>query len=970
LSRATRRLGFALALFLAALGTPAAADPAPGVLTLSLSPGLAVPLGPGADYFGLGGGARLLAEYPLPWMAGLAAQGGLSYGLATLPYDAGTTSEIAILAGASWQMPLFLGLSARAFADLGVSYGLVNGDSLSQGGASAVIEAGGGVGWALGPALAVRLDLSYTLYSGAYGAFGAALGAAYAVLPPAVKPAPGDARPRPLSSPSSAVSIREITLRPVFPALLAASGAQSLGSLRIRNDSAAAVTGLTVTFTAEHVLDAPAACRAPSTLAPGEEAVVPIDAVLPTALRAAQGPRDVTAALTVSFTADGAAGRSRAAATLRVKGAGELPGEDRGEAAVFVDPADRKVQGIARAAAEAVRAEATPNIDPALLSAAGCLAASWTAGVRPGTAAAAPGTRGAEGPGRHGAVAGARSAPAGIKLPGQTVAEGGGGRTDLSVLTASLLEALGETCALVELPGGTMMAVRLSLRPGEAGAALAGLADPVVIGGEVWAPLDPWAARGSLLAAWRKGAERWKAAGLEAEGRLSVVAAARARYRAGGFPSSAFAVAPAAAPLSRALRAEVSRLVDAQWIASAPTAAVRTREPAAAEAPAGPRRMLVAVESKDGGTGGSSADSATLEKSVAIALATLEGGPLVIEQGSEPFPADGAARGAAARARGADSWALVTLAGKPGAPAVSAQVADLAAGKLFPARPLTLLRGLAPEDASRESWDDLRAYVLASVGGDAAEAAGVRASAAPDITLTVRAVPGTLVTGLPGGPLYVGTGGASSQSIPRPGSFALSAAREGFFTAAREVFVDSDRELYFLQEPRSPLSVRLGFMSSFFPSPEALLFITPGALYLSAGATTFVIGVGTGGQDLLTSIPLTEITAGLGSFFFPESWLLRPYLEARGFLRLTSLAGSLRLDPLSPGGVRAAVGAELSAGERLKLFVEWDPAFFSSAYPELLEASLAANRTTAGYFFLPVGALAFPYGRFGVRWVL
>jgi hypothetical protein len=945
----------------------------PQPLTLSIAPTFTVPLGPGADYFGLGGGARLLAEYPLPWVAGLAAQGGLSYSLATLPYGAGTTSEIAALAGASWQAPLAPALSARAFGNLGASYGFINGDSLSQGGASLVVEAGGGIGWALSPALSLRLDLSYTWFSGAYGTVGAALGAAYGFVPSSARPPEEAPRPVPRAprAPSLSLSIEGITLVPVFPALIPASGAQRLGSVRVRNNGAGTVSGVMVAFTAEQVLAAPAVCPAPSELAPGEEAEVQIQAVLPASLRSAQESRDVTAAVAVSYVAEGAAVRTRAAATLRVLGANVVPGEDRGEAAVFIDPADRGIQRIARTAADAVQAEATPNLDPALRSAAGCFAAAWIAGVRPaGAGTPSLGARGMDSSGMSGIGATPRSRVTRIRLPGQTLAGGGGNAADLTVLYASLLEALGETCALVDLKGGLILAVRLSLRPAEAAAALAGLAEPIVLGREVWAPMDPSAAEGSMLAAWRRGVEEWKAAGAEAESRLSRVAEVRARYRAGGFRPPAFLWAPAAGPVTRALRAEVSRLVDAQWIASAPAAVAQPR--GAAGTPTGPRRLLVAVEEKDA-FGASEVSAAVVEKSVSLALASLEGGPLVIEQGGEPLPQEPGGRDAAARARGADCWAVVTLTGKPSAPAASAQVSDLAAGKLFPARPVSLLRGLAPEDAARETWDDLRDYVHAVIAGTASDAgaASGRPPAAGGMTLTVLAVPGTVIRGLPGGPLFIGKGGASSQTLPRPASFPLTAEKDGFFPAAREVFVDSDRDVYFVQEPRSAWSVRLGFMNTFFPSAEALYCITPASTYVSVGVTTFMAGLAIGGDQLFTSIPLTEVAAGIGTCLFPESWLFRPYLGAALFLRVTSLAGSLpRLDPLSPGGIRASLGMEVLADARMKLFLELTPAFFYSAYPSLLEASLASNRTTAGYIFLSSGAIGFPFGRFGVRWLL
>jgi hypothetical protein len=184
------RIEAILLLVLAMSCGPAAAEDLAAVSPFSflVSPSFALPLGPGASDFELGAGGKLSMEYAIPALKNLSLRAGLLYGYQALQAQAGSISELGAVAGAAWAFPFTRALSSHVFAEAGYAFGVMNGDSLANGGGSGLAEAGAGLAYALNPTLALRFDLSYRYYFDLYGALTASL--ALSVTPPAAaKPA-------------------------------------------------------------------------------------------------------------------------------------------------------------------------------------------------------------------------------------------------------------------------------------------------------------------------------------------------------------------------------------------------------------------------------------------------------------------------------------------------------------------------------------------------------------------------------------------------------------------------------------------------------------------------------------------------------------------------------------------------------------------------------------------------------------
>jgi hypothetical protein len=939
-------------LILLAAAVPAAAEgPAPG-LTFAVAPGLAIPLGPGANYFSLGGGGSLLLEYPLALWPGLTLRGGIGYTFSTLQFDAGTTSEVSAMAGAAWGLPLVGGLSARFFAGAGYSFGVVNGDSLTQGGGAPVLQAGAGLAYALDPFIALRLEASYLYDIGTHGSLDISLGTALS-LPGAagVPPAPSlPQKPAPLG-----LEIRKVSLREVFPVEISAGADTPVGTAVIRNPGSEPLTEVRVTFLAGD--SSPVESAPIAALEPGESREVPLSARLSSSLRQAEKPLSLAAEVRATAGQGEAQRSARQAVRLKVAGRNRVSWSNAQFLAAFVQPEDRAVKDLAGSASATADRLHDASLDRMLQTSIALIAAVRAAGVR-------------FTPDRQVSYAVASRNPQGaglLKYPGQTLRSGAGDQPDLVVLYASLFEALGMETAILAAPGHVLLAVRLQMTPTEAETSFQGLPGLIPYNGAAWLPINPSALSGGLLAAWEEGARIWGSLGTESLASFVSVRKAREFYPPMDGPSpDPLAFPPSSDAVARAFIQGLAPVVDRHWNAAA---MARRPDMSTASLNAADSRQLRLLLSVGSGSGAaySAMDSLSFEKSIALALRSIDG-LTVIERAPERVQGDTKDLADAAKTLGADCWLRAEFSGARDAPVVRVQLYDVAAKSMRVDHTVSMDADLDARNAARERWYDLV---------DSVSEAYPTISGAPGrpgsrgIVLTVHALPGTRVTGVPGGPVTTGPEGTARIAMREAATCALRAELTGYFPAERSVFVDADRDLYFPQEPRSPLSVETGFENAFSPSLAAVLSFIPGVAWLRFGITGFGFGLVLDETQAVKSIPLWNLSVQAGMYFLPADSPVRVYAGLGPFVRLVQLPGAaLRADPISPAGIQAAVGAEVRAGARARLFLEYAPVFYLSAFPDLLAQSFPGNQPPAGYIFTSAGALSFFDIRFGVRWLL
>jgi len=506
---------------------------------------------------------------------------------------------------------------------------------------------------------------------------------------------------------------------------------------------------------------------------------------------------------------------------------------------------------------------------------------------------------------RHISYATSSKSPQGaglLKYPGQTLRSRAGDQPDLVVLWASLFEARGIETALLAVPGHVLLAVRLEMTAAEAETSLEGLPRLIQRGGVTWIPLDPSARSAGLLAAWEEGARIWGSLGAEPSASFVSVRKARKSYPPIDGPSpDPLDFPPSSDAVGRAFVQGLAPIVDRHWNA---VALARRPDRSTALNAAEPRqlRLLLSVESSSPGAW-SAMDSLSFEKSIALALRSIAG--LTVIENTQP-PRDTSGLEEAAQTQEADCWLRAEFSGGRDSPVVRVQLYDLAAKAMRVDRTVSMEAALDARSAAHERWYDLVDSVSESY--PTVSAVSARPGEPRGILLTLHALPGTRITGAPGGPITAGPEGTARLVMREAAACALHAELTGYFPAERTVFVDADRDLYLPQEPRSLLSVETGFENAFSPSLAAVFAIVPDLAWVRCGVTAFGFGLALDETQAVKSIPLWNLSLQAGMYVLPADSPVRPYAGLGPFVRLVQLPGAaLRADPISPAGIQAAL---------------------------------------------------------------
>jgi len=238
-------------------------------------------------------------------------------------------------------------------------------------------------------------------------------------------------------------------------------------------------------------------------------------------------------------------------------------------------------------------------------------------------------------------------------------------------------------------------------------------------------------------------------------------------------------------------------------------------------------------------------------------------------------------------------------------------------------------------------------------------------------TLTVHGVPGTELTGIPGGPYRIDASGTLVQKIPYPSSFTMKARANGYYDTGQSLFLGIDPlniALNQVAKPRFGAEVRL---SSFqFPGVELWWYILPAQVFARLGFTTQMLGlypIDNAPSVVAIGAPLSQLELDAGLFVSPAENLLRFYVAAGGYLRFSHPpAPSFAVDTEgAPGAVTLSLGVEYSPSRRLRFVIEYQPAFILASNPRrFIDLSFVANSFPSGQ--VP-GYVVLPWGLFDLR---
>jgi hypothetical protein len=407
-------------------------------------------------------------------------------------------------------------------------------------------------------------------------------------------------------------------------------------------------------------------------------------------------------------------------------------------------------------------------------------------------------------------------------------------------------------------------------------------------------------------------------------------------------------------------------LLAAQW--------VHAEDQAPAPDQNAPRRILVAVEA-GWMAGYSSEEMAILQRSFMTALSEAEGGPSPVPFTlTKEFPRSSKDRNKAARVAGADCWVLLSFSGFKRSPSIHVLSYDLIYDTLTFDFSTPRHEAFPIMDISRERWDDI-VPLLARKFPALGPLAYSRGPPAP-VMVTLRAHPGTQITGLTPNPITAGPDGTATVQLPSPAPYSLRAALVGYVPTRMAFYLDGQSEIT-VDQVKSPwLYFDGAFLDGFFPGISATYAVPIFPGFVRLGFTSFRAGLAVNQDQTLASLPLSQITLLLGWYLSPEDRPTRFYVGAGPLLRVTlPPEGTLTVDHLLPWGVQLVAGWEFPFAGRLHAFLEYAPTLYSTPEPKIFVDSFGSNNgspnTTLPYVNFPPSFAINPFEvRFGLRWML
>ena len=380
-----------------------------------------------------------------------------------------------------------------------------------------------------------------------------------------------------------------------------------------------------------------------------------------------------------------------------------------------------------------------------------------------------------------------------------------------------------------------------------------------------------------------------------------------------------------------------------------------------------PRRVLLSL-ARDRTTELTEGDALMISRSLLARLQAASSEYIMIERPVSEVTESESDLSAEAGTEGADGWVSVTLSGSWSSMRLGVRAFDLLTNGDLVDQSFTRL-GFSLEDLPREGWGDI-VRAVAPRYHSALSAAPVPAGS-PVALLTVTARPGTRVTGLGASALEVGANGVASRSLPASREYLLRADLPGYYRLTSRIFLSADRNVTFHQERAPGWALEASVQDLGYPRVDVTWFPASGNAYLRLGLMTYLFGLAFNSEEAFSSAQLTNVEAQMGIYLNPAGSLFRFSVGIGCLLRVVTVPGVyFGLDPLSPWGVRATLGMEVSSAPRSRFFIELTPTAYMTPLPEVFAQLLGPGKLPPGWVS---GNLSFAdvfSFRCGYRWML
>lgn len=381
-----------------------------------------------------------------------------------------------------------------------------------------------------------------------------------------------------------------------------------------------------------------------------------------------------------------------------------------------------------------------------------------------------------------------------------------------------------------------------------------------------------------------------------------------------------------------------------------------------------PRRLLL-VAAQKAGFGLAAEDLILASRSMLLALQEARPDLVLVEPARPAASAADEEMTTLAGESGADCWLLVELSGSREQPSLRVRSFDILSSDAVVDKTIRRREGgsFSTAGLAFERWEDVSA-LLAGTFPPRAAAAVETANAGVSAWLTVRALPGTVVTIVRGGKgrATAGEDGAARLEVPTlPAIVEVRAVKHGYLPVRQTLYARTDREIAVEQEPAPRLAIDASLLMA-WPGAAVVWSPVPEFLFVRAGLTTYLLGLVLREDALVTTDPFSNVDLLAGFYLGPADSAVRFYAGAGAFLRLVHAPNRLiGIDPLAPFGLQAVVGAEAPISSSAKIFAEVEPMLYVTGYPDLL---LSTQGSSKGWFAFTGAALQVNSFRVGLRW--
>jgi tetratricopeptide (TPR) repeat protein len=360
-------------------------------------------------------------------------------------------------------------------------------------------------------------------------------------------------KPAPLVGQAAGEEVIEFVSEGVFPVFYKYYENHPFGSVTVSNKGKNAWTDVRIIFAMKQFMDLPATLPAVPSVASGQAVKIDLVALFNDSILSVTEATKISAELAVEYKENGKPARLSRTVALRIFDRNAMTWADDRRAAAFVTAKDPAILSLAKSLVGDLSAAKNPAISEKLQMAAGVHEALSLYGVNY-----------VRDPTSIFSGSKAKTDLDFLQFPRQTLEYRSGDCDDLSILYATLFEAVGIETAFITVPQHILMAVSLDMTPEEAKARFGRYDELILRDEKTWLPIETTMRKGGFLAAWAEGARQWRENVSRGQVNILPVHSAWAQYEPVALPGSSSLPPFANAKAAEAMKADILSFVTAE----------------------------------------------------------------------------------------------------------------------------------------------------------------------------------------------------------------------------------------------------------------------------------------------------------------------------------------------------------------------------------------------------------------------